>query len=80
LSPLFARAVCFDGGLPAEITGLQVDAKTQAEQVRYVAEERLGPALGPTVCIHAISQEALGQLPAALVAALDDALRLQLRL
>ena len=47
-------------------TGLRVDAKAQAEQVRSVSVERLGPTLG--------------RVPAALMAALDDALRRHLQL
>jgi mRNA interferase MazF len=52
--------------LPAGDTGLRVDSRAQAEQVRSVAVERLGPALG--------------RLPARLLADLDDALRLHLDL
>lgn len=52
--------------LPATQTGLQVDSKAQAEQVRSVAVERVG--------------RSLGRLPAPLMAMLDDALRLHLQL
>jgi mRNA interferase MazF len=52
--------------LPAAACGLRIDSKAQAEQVRSVAYERLG--------------EPVGLLPASLVAALDDALRLHLAL
>ncbi|MFZ5850992.1 MAG: type II toxin-antitoxin system PemK/MazF family toxin [Actinomycetota bacterium] len=52
--------------LPAELTGLRVDAKAQAEQVRSVSVERLGPVLG--------------RVPAAVMTALDEALRLHLQL
>ncbi len=52
--------------LPANVTGLSVDSKAQAEQVRSVAIQRLGPVLG--------------RLPASLVEELDRALRLQLQL
>jgi mRNA interferase MazF len=51
--------------LPASATGLRSDSKAQAEQVRSVAVERLGAVLG--------------RLPAEVVAALDDALRLHLQ-
>lgn len=47
-------------------TGLRVDSKAQAEQVRAVSVERLGPALG--------------RIPADGMNALDDALRLHLDL
>jgi mRNA interferase MazF len=52
--------------LPASLTGLPRDAKAQAEQVRAVAVERVGSRLG--------------QLPAAIVAELDQALRVHLSL
>jgi|GEM_PF-48461 len=52
--------------LPAELTGLRADSKAQAEQVRSVAVERLGPVLG--------------QLSAPIMQEVDDALRLQLQL
>ena len=52
--------------LPAALTGLRVDSKAQAEQLRSVAVERLGPVLG--------------SIPTALMAELDRALRLHLRL
>lgn len=48
--------------LLAADTGLRVDSKAQAEQVRSVNVERLGPVVA--------------RLPAALMARLDDALRL----
>lgn len=60
------RVFPFQVLLPAELTGLTVDSKAQAEQVRAVAVERLGPALG--------------RLPPDLLAQLDDALRLHLQL
>jgi mRNA interferase MazF len=47
-------------------SGLRVESKVQAEQVRAVAVERVGPVLG--------------QLPAPLMNAVDDTLRLQLDL
>ena len=52
--------------LTAGETGLDVDSKAQAEQVRAVAVDRLGPAVG--------------SVPLAGMAALDDALRLHLSL
>ena len=52
--------------LPADETGLRVDSKAQAEQVRAVSVDRLGPALG--------------RLLLAALNALDDALRLHLAL
>ncbi|TKJ21699.1 type II toxin-antitoxin system PemK/MazF family toxin [Blastococcus sp. CCUG 61487] len=61
-----SRVFPFQVLLRAEATGLQVDSKAQAEQVRSVAVERLGPAVG--------------RLPAPVLAELDDALRLHLQL
>jgi mRNA interferase MazF len=61
-----ARIYPFQVFLPARQTGLQRDSKAQAEQVRSVAVERIG--------------ERLGQLPAALIAELDSALRVHLSL
>jgi mRNA interferase MazF len=52
--------------LPAAATGLRVDSKAQAEQVRSIAVERLGAVLG--------------QAPADVMADLDDAIRLHLQL
>lgn len=52
--------------LPASQTGLPRDSKAQAEQIRSVAAERVGGRLG--------------QLPAALIAELDRALRVHLSL
>jgi mRNA interferase MazF len=52
--------------LPASETGLATDSKAQAEQVRSVAVERIGPHLG--------------MVPTELQAALDEALRLHLAL
>lgn len=52
--------------LPAEDTGTRVDSKAQAEQVRSVSIDRLGPVIG-RVPIHLMTQ-------------LDDALRLHLHL
>ncbi len=52
--------------LPADTTGLRVDSKAQAEQVRAVTVERIGPVLG--------------RVPAQVMAKVDDALRLHLQL
>ncbi len=61
-----SRVLPFQVLLPAGAVGLRVDSKAQAEQVRSVAVERLGPAVG--------------RLPAPVMAQLDDALRLHLAL
>ncbi len=60
------RVFAFQVLLPARLAGLRTDAKAQAEQVRSVSVERLGPALG--------------ELPTPLMSAVDDALRLHLAL
>ena len=52
--------------LPAVAIGLRHDAEAQAEQVRSVAVQRLGPRLG--------------RVPLRLMAELDEALRLHLAL
>jgi mRNA interferase MazF len=52
--------------LPARQTGLPSDSKAQAEQVRSIAVERVG--------------RRVGQLPATLIAELDQALRVHLSL
>jgi mRNA interferase MazF len=52
--------------LPAAESGLGRDSKAQAEQIRSIAIERLGPRVGA--------------LPPDLLAALDEALRLHLAL
>lgn len=52
--------------LEAEDTGLRVDSKAKAEQVRSVAIERMGPTIG--------------RIPLGLMPLLDDALRLHLGL
>jgi mRNA interferase MazF len=52
--------------LPATATGLEHDSKAQAEQVRSVAVQRIG--------------RRMGGVPFALMAELDDALRLHLAL
>ena len=66
LTSNMTRVFPFQVLIPAETTGLSVDSKAQAEQVRSVAVERLGPALGG--------------LTASLLANVDDALRLHLDL
>ncbi|WP_281175147.1 type II toxin-antitoxin system PemK/MazF family toxin [Knoellia sinensis] len=60
------RVFPFQVLLPADETRLQVDSKAQPEQVRSVAVERLGAAIG--------------RVPAHLMAELDDALILHLQL
>jgi mRNA interferase MazF len=61
-----ARVLAFQTLLPAQRTGLRVDSKAQAEQVRAVAAERVGPAVG--------------RVPGDLMHGLDAALRLHLQL
>jgi mRNA interferase MazF len=61
-----SRVLPFQTLLPADGTGLRQESKAQAEQVRSVAVERIGPALGR------VPPEALRRL--------DDALRLHLGL
>ena len=61
-----ARVFPFQTLLRAARTGLHHDAKAQAEQVRSVAHERLGPVIG--------------RVPPDVMSALDDALRLHLDL
>ncbi|GAB3196176.1 type II toxin-antitoxin system toxin endoribonuclease MazF9 [Nocardioides hungaricus] len=61
-----ARVFPFQVLLPADETQLRADSKAQAEQVRSVAVERVGPAIG--------------RVPARLMLELDDALRLHLQL
>lgn len=61
-----ARIFPFQAMLPAIETGLRVDSKAQAEQVRSVAVERLG--------------NLVGRVPPRLMSELDDALRLHLQL
>jgi len=60
------RVYPFQVMLPAAATGLRDDSKAQAEQVRAVAVERLGAKIGA--------------VPPALMAKLDEALRLHLAL
>ena len=60
------RIFPFQALLSAAATVLRQDSKAQAEQVRSIAVERLG--------------DALGHVPADVMAKLDDALRLHLQL
>jgi mRNA interferase MazF len=61
-----ARVFPFQALLPAAETGLRVDCKAQAEQIRSVAVARVGPVLG--------------RVPPSIIAKLEDALRLHLQL
>lgn len=61
-----ARVFPFQTLLPAATTGLRVDSKAQAEQVRSVACGRIG--------------RVVGHVPAQVMAELDEALRLHLEL
>jgi mRNA interferase MazF len=61
-----ARVYPFQVLLPANETGLRVESKAQAEQVRSVSVARLG--------------QVIGTMPVHLMAHLDDALRLHLQL
>jgi mRNA interferase MazF len=61
-----SRIFPFQALLPAAATGLRIDSKAQAEQVRSVSVERVGPVVA--------------HLPAPLMAQLEDALRLHLQL
>ena len=61
-----ARIYPFQVLLSAAETGLRTDSKAQAEQVRAVSVERIGPRVGSA--------------PPATMAKLDDALRLHLGL
>lgn len=60
------RVYPFQVLLPASASGLERDAKAQAEQMRSVATERIGTRVG--------------LVPADLLTALDEALRLHLAL
>jgi mRNA interferase MazF len=66
LTSNLTRVYPFQVRLPAADCGLPRDSKAQAEQVRSVAVERVG--------------RRVGQVPVALMSALDDALRLHLDL
>lgn len=60
------RVFPFQAMLPAGVSGLRVDSKAQAEQVRSVSVERVGPVLG--------------RVPPELMRDVDEALRLHLQL
>ena len=60
------RVYPFQVLLPAARTGLSVDSKAQAEQIRSIAVERIG--------------NRVGTMPVDLLTALDEALRLHLAL
>ena len=60
------RVLPFQTLLRADATGLRVDSKAQAEQVRSVAVERVGPVVA--------------RVPPQVMAELDEALRLHLQL
>ncbi|MGC2175636.1 MAG: type II toxin-antitoxin system PemK/MazF family toxin [Acidimicrobiales bacterium] len=66
LTSNISRVYPFQVLLPARLTGLERDSKAQAEQVRSISVERLGPAIG--------------EIPQELMAELDEALRLHLAL
>ena len=61
-----SRVFPFQALLPAALSGLRIDSKAQAEQIRSVAVERVGPVLG--------------WLPPELMNHVDEALRLHLQL
>ncbi|HEY5267377.1 MAG TPA: type II toxin-antitoxin system PemK/MazF family toxin [Acidimicrobiales bacterium] len=61
-----SRVYPFQVLLPARLTGLEHDSKAQAEQVRSISVERLGPAIG--------------EIPQELMDELDEALCLHLAL
>lgn len=61
-----ARVFPFQTFLPAQHTGLRVDSKAQAEQIRAVALQRIGPALG--------------RVSPGLMRQIDEAMRLHLQL
>ena len=46
LTSNISRVFAFQTLLPAEQTGLRTDSKAQAEQIRSVSVERVGPVLG----------------------------------
>ncbi len=61
-----ARVYPFQVKLSAEATGLRTESKAQAEQVRSVAVQRMGPRVG--------------RVPADLMEEIDEALRIHLAL
>lgn len=66
LTSNITRVFGFQVLLPAEEAGIHMDSTAQAEQVRSISVERLGPVIG--------------RLPTHLMAQLDDALRIHLHL
>lgn len=66
LSTNVERVYPFQALLPAKETGLAMDSKAQAEQVRSVSVERLS--------------DTIGSVPPALMTDIDEALRLHLAL
>lgn len=66
VSSNITRVFPFQVLLSAAETGIRVDSKAQAEQVRSVSLERLGPVIG--------------RLPTHLMTQVDEALRLHLQL
>lgn len=66
LTSKVSRIYPFQVMLPASACGLPRDSKAQAEQVRSIAIERVGPCVG--------------QVPPLLMSELEDALRLHLGL
>ncbi len=60
------RVFPFQTLVPAAVSGLRIDSKAQAEQIRSVAVERVGPVLG--------------RVPPELMRDVDEALRLHLQL
>jgi mRNA interferase MazF len=66
VTPNVERIYPFQVALSAVATGLDLDSKAQAEQVRSIAVQQIG--------------ERIGELPAELSAELDEALRLHLAL
>jgi mRNA interferase MazF len=61
-----ARVYSFQVLVPAGESGLRIDSKAQAEQVRAVSVDRVGPPIAA--------------LPASIMADLDEALKLHLHL
>lgn len=66
VTSIIARVHPFQVLLRADQTGLRQDSKAQAEQIRSVAVERIG--------------KQIGRLPTAVLAELDEALRVHLAL
>lgn len=66
LTSNIVRVLSFQVLLPASVTGLSRDSKAQAEQIRAVAIERVGPVVG--------------RVPTSAMQSLDAAIRLHLQL